>query len=101
MTEATTDRPLLVVAAPSLLYRAFFALPTTITDAAGRPVNALLGALNMVMRVVADRSPRRVVLAFGLDGAISRTDSFAPSHAAPPPVPDELESQFADSHAFF
>src|SRR3954449_7694082 len=101
MTEATTDRPLLVVDAPSLLYRAFFALPTTITDAAGRPVNALLGALNMVMRVVADRSPRAVVLAFGLDAAIYRTDAFAPYHADRPPVPDELESQFADSHAFF
>jgi len=94
-------RPLLVVDAPSLLYRAFFALPTTITDDAGRPVNALLGALNMVMRVVADRSPRAVVLAFGLDAAIYRTDAYAPYHAERPPVPDELAHQFADSHAFF
>src|SRR5215212_5562868 len=99
MTDAS--RPLLVVDAPSLLYRAFFALPTTITDDAGRPVNALLGALNMVMRVVADRSPRAVVLAFGLDAAIYRTDAYAPYHAERPPVPDELAHQFADSHAFF
>src|SRR3954451_23834207 len=97
----TDRRPLLVVDAPSLLYRAFFALPTTITDAAGRPVNALLGALNMVMRVVANRSPRAVVRAFGLDAGISRTAAFGPYHADRPPVPDELESQFADSHAFF
>src|SRR3954453_8638443 len=68
------DRPLLVVDAPSLLYRAFFALPTTITDGRDRPVNALLGALNMIMRVVADHSPRAVVLAFGLDAAIYRLD---------------------------
>src|SRR3954462_10244849 len=101
MTEATTDRPLLVVDAPSLLYRAFVALPTTITDAAGRPVNALLGALNIVLRVVADRSPRAVVLAFGLDAAVYRTDAYAPYHAERPPVPDDLEHQFADSHAFF
>ena len=96
-----TDHPLLVVDAPSLLYRAFFALPTTITDDEGRPVNALLGALNMVMRVVADRSPRAVVLAFGLDAAIYRTDAYAPYHAERPPVPDELAHQFADSHDFF
>jgi 5'-3' exonuclease len=95
------DAPLLVVDAPSLLYRAFFALPTTITDGEGRPVNALLGALNMIMRVVADRRPRAVVLAFGLDAAIYRTGSYAPYHAARPPVPDELEPQFADAHAFF
>ncbi|MEA2449978.1 MAG: hypothetical protein QOG63_1910, partial [Thermoleophilaceae bacterium] len=80
----TTDRPLLVVDAPSLLYRAFFALPTTITDASGKPVNALLGTLNMVFRVVADRSPRAVVLAFGLDAAIYRTDAYQPYHAARP-----------------
>jgi 5'-3' exonuclease len=95
------DRPLLVVDAPSLLYRAFFALPTTITDGRDRPVNALLGALNMVMRVVADHSPRAVVLAFGLDAAIYRTDAYAPYHADRPPVPDELDPQFAESYEFF
>src|ERR687885_813085 len=94
-------RPLLVVDAPALIYRAFYALPTTITDGEGRPVNALLGALNMVMRVVADYSPRAVVLAFGLDAAVYRSDAYAPYHADRPPVPDELEHQFADSHAFF
>src|SRR3954468_19248112 len=96
-----TDRPLLVVDAPSLLYRAFFALPTTITDDQDRPVNALLGSLNMVFRVVADRNPRAVVLAFGLDAATYRTDSYAPYHADRPPVPDDLEPQFADAHAFY
>jgi 5'-3' exonuclease len=96
-----TDRPLLVVDAPSLLYRAFFALPTTITDDLGRSVNALLGALNMVFRVVTDRSPRAVVLAFGLDAAIYRTDAYEPYHADRPPVPDDLEHQFADADAFF
>jgi hypothetical protein len=35
--------PLLVVDAPSLLYRAFFALPRTITGPDGQAVNALLG----------------------------------------------------------
>ena len=39
--------PLLAVDAPSLLYRAFFALPKSITDADGRPVNALLGTANL------------------------------------------------------
>ena len=98
----TTDRgPLLVVDAPSLLYRAFFALPTTITDGEGKPVNALLGALNMVMRVVSDYRPRAVVLAFGLDAALYRVEAFEGYHADRPEVPDELAPQFADSHAFF
>jgi DNA polymerase-1 len=98
---ATTDRPLLVVDGPSLLYRAFYALPTTITDRDEQPVNALLGCLNMVLRVVADRDPRAVVLAFGLDAAKYRVASFQPYHADRPPVPDELQPQFAGAHEFF
>ena len=42
--------PLLVVDAPSLLFRAFHALPDSIVDARKRPVNALLGTAAEVMR---------------------------------------------------
>ena len=93
--------PLLAVDAPSLLYRAFFALPKSITDKDGRPVNALLGSLNMIFRVVADRSPRAVVMCFGVDAAHYRTDLYEGYHAERPPVPDELGPQFEDAAAFF
>jgi 5'-3' exonuclease len=89
--------PLLAVDAPSLLFRAFFALPETITDGAGQPVNALLGSVNMVARVVADYEPRAVVLCFGPDAAVYRKELYPPYHAARPPVPDSLERQFAES----
>ncbi len=97
----TDRRPLLVVDAPSLLYRAFFALPSTITDGSGQPVNALLGSLNMIMRVVADYSPRAVVLASGPDAADYRTEAYPPYHGERPPVPDELAPQFDAAPEFF
>lgn len=97
----TDRRPLLVVDAPSLLYRAFFALPTTITDGSGRPVNALLGAFNMIMRVVADHGPRAVVLASGPDAADYRAAAYPGYHTDRPPVPDELAPQFEDAPDFF
>ena len=93
--------PLLVVDAPSLLYRAFHALPSTITDDRGAPVNALLGSLNTMMRVTADHRPRAVVMCFGPDAAAYRVELYPPYHAARPPVPDELAPQFADAPAFF
>src|SRR5919107_358384 len=93
--------PLLAVDAPSLLYRAFFALPKSITDKDGQPVNALLGSLNMIFRVVADRSPRAVVLCFGVDAAHSRVDLCGGYPGDRPPVPDELGPQFEDAAAFF
>jgi DNA polymerase-1 len=64
-------------------------------------VNALLGALNMVMRVVADYGPRAVVMASGPDAADYRTEAYAPYHSARPPVPDELAPQFDDAPEFF
>jgi 5'-3' exonuclease len=94
-------RPLLVVDAPSLLYRAFFALPSSITGRDGKPVNALLGSANLILREALERRPRAVVLCFGPDAARYRVELYPPYHAERPPVPDELGPQFADAPAFF
>ena len=94
-------QPLLAVDAPSLLFRAFYALPDSITDKDGKPVNALLGTLNMIFRVVADYQPRAVVLCFGPDAAVYRKELYEPYHAARPPVPPELDRQFAEARDFF
>jgi 5'-3' exonuclease len=93
--------PLLAVDAPSLLYRAFFALPKSITGADGQPVNALLGTANLVLQVIERQAPRAVVLCFGAEAAEYRVELFAPYHADRPPMPDELAGQWADAGAFF
>jgi 5'-3' exonuclease len=93
--------PLLVVDAPSLLYRAFFALPRSITAPDRSPVNALLGSANLILREVERHRPRAVALCFGPDAATYRVELYPPYHAARPPVPDELAPQFADAPAFF
>jgi 5'-3' exonuclease len=93
--------PLLAVDAPSLMYRAFFALPDSIKDAQGRPANALLGTANLILWVVERHRPRAVVLCFGAEAATYRTDLFAPYHADRPPMPDDLATQWADAPALF
>src|SRR3954468_20011488 len=93
--------PLLAIDGPSLLYRAFYALPKSITGPQGWPVNALLGTANLVLRAVEDHLPRAVVLCFGIDAAVHRVELFEGYHADRPPVPDELEPQFEDAGAFF
>ena len=94
-------KPLIAVDAPSLLYRAFFALPKTITGTSERPVNALLGAVNMVLQVVGEWEPRAVVFCFGPDAAEYRVELYRPYHVARPPVPDELAWQFDQAPALF
>jgi 5'-3' exonuclease len=93
--------PLLAVDAPSLLYRAFFALPKSITGPDGNSVNALLGTANLVLRAVEDHDPRAVVFCFGIDAADYRVKLFPPYHSDRPPMPEELVPQWADATAFF
>ena len=88
-------RPLLVVDAPSLLYRAFYALPKSITDDDGQPVNALLGSINIVLREIELHKPRAVVMCFGVDAADYRVELYDGYHSDRPPMPDELSPQWA------
>jgi 5'-3' exonuclease len=93
--------PLLVIDAPSLLFRAFYALPTTITGPDDKPVNALLGTANLILIEVERYDPRAVVLCFGPDAAEYRVELYDGYHADRPEVPDELAPQFADARSFF
>jgi 5'-3' exonuclease len=93
--------PLLVVDAPSMLFRAFYALPDSIKGSDGQPVNALLGTANLILREIDEHDPRAVVLCFGPDAADYRVELFDGYHAERPEVPDTLAPQFLDSRPFF
>jgi DNA polymerase-1 len=93
--------PLLAVDAPSLLYRAFYALPKTITDDKGTPVNALLGVSNLVLQAVEKHAPRAVVLCFGEEAAHYRVELFPTYHADRIDMPEELVPQWGDAADFF
>src|SRR5579875_1484962 len=86
--------PLLVIDGPFVLYRSFFALPDSITDGDGHPVNALLGAVNLILRIAAETRPRAIVVCWGAEAAAYRTELYPVYHAARPPVPDALQWQF-------
>jgi DNA polymerase-1 len=95
-------QPLLAVDAPSMLFRAFYALPDSIVGPDGRPVNALLGTANLILREVEVHDPRAVVLCFGPDAASYRTELYPAYHAErEAAMPDDLSPQFATAHDFF
>ncbi len=93
--------PLLAIDGPFVLYRSFFALPDSIKGLEGHPVNALLGATNLILRIAADRSPRAIVVCFGAEAAKYRVDLYPAYHAQRPPVPDALAWQFEQAPALF
>jgi DNA polymerase-1 len=96
-----SPRPLLLVDAPFQLYRAFYGLPDSITGADGRPVNALLGAVNQVLWCVERLDPRAVVLCFGLESAAYREQAYPPYHAQRPAMPDDLAHQWSLAPSLF
>jgi DNA polymerase-1 len=87
--------PLLAVDAPSLLYRAFFALPSSIEN------NALLGCANQVLWAIERHDPRAVVMCFGAEAAVYRKELLPAYHADRPEMPGDLARQWRDARAFF
>jgi len=95
-------RPLLVIDTPSMLFRAFYALPDSIVGPDGKPVNALLGTANLILREIEAHEPRAVVLCFGPDAASYRTELYPAYHAErEAAMPDELAPQFVAARGFF
>jgi DNA polymerase-1 len=93
--------PLLLVDAPFLLYRSFFALPEAIRGVDGHPVNALLGATNALLRIAADTVPRAIAVCFGAEQAAYRVELYAGYHAQRPPMPETLAWQFEQAPVLF
>ena len=79
----------------SLLYRAFFGLPTSIKDPSGRAVNAVHGYLDMTARLYGSRAPDALVHVFD-DVFVpeSRAKAYPPYKAHRPEDPPELPPQF-------
>jgi 5'-3' exonuclease len=93
MSGVTNDR--LLLDAPSLVYRAFFALPQTITAPSGQPVNAVRGFMEMCTRLLLDRGPSAMVAVFDNDWRPSfRVAAYPGYKAERPDEPEELGPQF-------
>jgi 5'-3' exonuclease len=93
--------PLLAIDGPAVLYRAFFALPDSIKDSGGNPVNALLGSVNQVLWCVEKYDPRAVVWCFGAEAGEYRVEAYPAYHADRPPMPDPLEWQWERAPRFY
>jgi DNA polymerase-1 len=93
-----TPAPLLAADVPWLLYRSYFALPKSIADGEGHPVNALLGTVNALLNVLDGRlsaqGPRCVVACMGAEEAKYRVALYPGYHAHRDPMPAELRWQW-------
>ena len=85
---------LLIIDGSSLLYRAFYAIPS-LTDSQGRPTNAVYGFLNMLLKLYEQLEPHYVAVAFDKDKHTFRNDLYDGYKATRKPAPDDLRPQFS------
>jgi len=76
------DRPLVLLDAASLYFRAYFGVPESVTAPDGTPVNAVRGFTDMVAFLVERRRPSRLVACLDLDWRPAFRVAAIPSYKA-------------------
>ncbi|MWA00531.1 flap endonuclease [Actinomadura sp. LD22] len=96
----TKPKRLLLLDTPSLYFRAFYGVPESVTAPDGTPVNAVRGLIDMIARLVQDRSPDRLVCCMDADWRPAFRVEALPSYKAHrvaddggDQTPDALEAQ--------
>jgi len=86
-------KPLLdLIDISSYIYRAYHAI-RGLTNSKGFPTNAAFGVTNMLLKVLRERQPQYLALAFDAKGPTFRHKEYAAYKAHRPPMPEELALQ--------
>jgi DNA polymerase-1 len=87
------QRRLFLIDGPSLVYRAFFALPESIATSTGVPTNAIFGFASMLVKIVTEYGVCPTAVAWDA-GTSGRTELFADYKAQRRSRPDLLKQQW-------
>ena len=87
------ERRLFLIDGPSLVYRAFFALPESIATSTGVPTNAIFGFASMLVKIVTEYGVCPTVVAWDA-GTSGRSELFPEYKAQRRSRPDLLKQQW-------
>ncbi len=87
------ERRLFLIDGPSLVYRAFFALPESIATSTGVPTNAIFGFASMLVKIVTEYGVQPTVVAWDA-GTSGRNELFSEYKAQRRSRPDLLKEQW-------
>jgi len=99
MPKFIKPSPFLLVDGSSFLYRAYHAMPESLTDNNGNPTGAIFGVTNMLRKLLTEYQPSHICVIFDAKGKTFRNDIYADYKANRPPMPDELRIQIEPIHA--
>ena len=93
-TVPAADRDeLFLIDGNSLAYRAFFALPESISTSTGQPTNAIFGFASMLVKILTDYDPKATVVVWDA-GSSGRKEVYADYKAQRKGRPDLLREQW-------
>ena len=92
--------PVYLIDASVYVFRGWFALPASMTDADGQPINALHGFADFLARLIGQVQPRHIAVAFDESLTSSFRNTIDPNYKANrESAPPELKAQFARCRA--
>ena len=81
----------------SFIYRAYFAI-RGLSNSKGLPTNAVYGFINMLLKILNEKKPHLLAIAFDPKGPTKRHDLFEAYKAQRPKMPDALSVQIPYIH---
>lgn len=84
--------PIYLIDGSAYIYRAYHAI-TALTNSNGLPTNAVLGFTNTLLRVLREKNPRYLAVAFDAKGPTFRHQYYPDYKANRPTMPDDLVPQ--------
>ncbi len=98
MSISQVKRPTLyLIDGSAYIYRAFFALPA-LNNSKGLQTNAVYGFTTMLLKIIRERKPDGLAVAFDEKGPTLRHEEFKEYKAQRPPMPDGMKAQIPYIH---
>ena len=93
----SSRKTLYLIDGSAYIYRAFFALPA-LNNSKGLQTNAILGFTTTLLKIIRERKPDGLVVAFDEKGPTLRHAEFTAYKAQRPPMPEGMSAQIPYIH---
>src|SRR5574341_1439601 len=97
MPASPNPKTLYLIDGSAYIYRAFFALPA-LNNSKGLQTNAVYGFTTMLLKILRERKPDGLVVAFDEKGPTLRHQEFKEYKAQRPPMPEGMSAQIPYIH---
>ena len=96
-TTESSRKTLYLIDGSAYIYRAFFALPA-LNNSQGLQTNAILGFTTTLLKIIREKKPDGLVVAFDEKGPTLRHAEFTAYKAQRPPMPEGMSTQIPYIH---